>query len=189
VRRTNIILVGMMVLAAMLLVSQRSFCQLKIGYIDSQRILENYKEAIDAQKKLDAQNAEWQKQGKQMQQQLRDLQEQLDSQSLLLSADKKEEKQREIQELYLKFQQFQVEKWGQEGEYFKLNKKLMEPVIQKINTVIAKIGQEEKFDYIFDTIGGGIVYASPEQLDLTDRVLEELNKGVALETKSTGKKQ
>ena len=35
-----------------------------------------------------------------------------------------------------------------------------------------------KYDYIFDGVAGNIVYASPDQPDLTDRVLEELNKGV-----------
>lgn len=153
-----------------------AFAQLKIGYVDSQKILSSYKESIDAQKKLDAQNTKWQQEIQSMQQKLKDLQDQLNAQKLLLSDAKKEEKQREIQDNYLKIQQFQMKKWGQNGEMFQLNQKLMKPIIEQINKTITKIGQEEKFDYIFDTVAGNIVYASKNQPDLTDKVLEELNK-------------
>lgn len=153
-----------------------AFAQLKIGYVDSQKILANYKEAVDAQKKMDAQNAKWQQEMQDMQKQLKDLQDQLDAQSLLLSDAKKEEKQKEIQDLYLKIQKYQMQKWGQQGELYQLNQKLMQPIIQQINKVITKIGEEEKFDYVFDTVQGNIVYASKDQPDLTDKVLEELNK-------------
>jgi outer membrane protein len=160
-----------------------AFAQLKIGYIDSQKILTNYKESIDAQKKLDAQNQKWQQEMQQMQKQLKDLQDQLDAQKLLLSDAKKQEKQQEIQDLYLKIQQFQMKKWGQQGELFQMQQKLMAPIIDQINKTITKIGQEEKFDYIFDTVQGNIVYASKKQPDLTDKVLEALNKSAASTTK------
>ncbi len=158
------------------------FAQLKIGYIDSQKILANYKESVDAQKKLDAQNQKWQQQIQQMQQNLKNLQDQLDAQKLLLSEAKKQEKQQEIQNLYLKIQQFQMQKWGQQGELFQLQQKLMAPIIDQINKTITKIGQEEKFDYIFDTVQGNIVYASKKQPDLTDKVLKILNKSAASAT-------
>ena len=61
---------------------------------------------------------------------------------------------------------------------FKKQEEFMEPVLEKINTVIKKIGDEEKFDFIFDTAAGNILYASENQPDLTDQVLKELEKGV-----------
>jgi len=159
---------------------------LKMGYIDSRKILATYKEALDAQKKLDDLNAQWEREARTMQQELKDLEDQLEKQSLLLSDEKKQEKLQEIQNKYIKFQQFQQEKWGQpSGEFFKRQQELMGPVIDKINTVIDKIGEAEKFDYIFDTINANIVYVNPKQPDLTDRVLEELNKGVTTSTKTT----
>jgi hypothetical protein len=45
--------------------------------------------------------------------------------------------------------------------------------------VIKKIGTDEKYDYIFDVINGNILHVSASQPDLTERVLEELNKSVA----------
>ncbi len=152
--------------------------QNKIGYIDSQKILTNFKDAQDVQKQLDAKNQEWQRQLQDMQLQATTMQEQLESQSLLLSQEKKDEKIREIQALAVRFQQFRDEKWGQDGAAFKLQQELLQPVYDKIQSELDKIGKEDKFDYIFDGVAGNIVYASPDQNDLTDRVLEELNKGV-----------
>lgn len=166
----------------LLLFSQATFSQIKIGYIDSQKILLGFKDALDVQKQLDTKNQEWQGQLQNMQQQAKDMQDQLESQSLLLSQEKKDEKLREIQTLAQQFQQFQNEKWGQNGEAFKLQQELLKPVYDKIQAVLDKIGKEDKFDYIFDGVAGNIVYVNPNQPDLTDRVLGELNKGIAVTT-------
>lgn len=156
----------------------------KIGYIHSQKILADYKEAQDAQKKVEELNRQWEKEGMEMQKQLQDLQEQFESQSLLLSESKKTEKAQEIQNLYLKIQQFQQEKWAPgRGQIYLKEKEFMEPVLEKINKVIKEIGDEESFDYIFDTASGNILYASEKQPDLTEKVLAELEKGVSSTSK------
>jgi outer membrane protein len=159
----------------------------KLGYVNSQKILTTFKEALDAQEKLDKINQEWEAEGREMQKQFQELNEQLESQSLLLSEERKQEKQQEIQSLYLKIQQFSAEKWGQNGEFFKEQEKLMEPVIKKINDVIKQLGEEDGFDYIFDTVNANIVYANPSQPDLTDLVLEELEKGVESTQSQSGR--
>jgi len=152
--------------------------KLKIGYVHSQKILAEYKEAQDAQKKLDEINRQWENEGLELQQNLMQLREQFDAQSLLLSETKKKEKQQEIETLYLQLQKFQRDKWDpQGGEILKKQAELLQPVYDKINEVIKKIGDDEKFDFIFDTANGGILYASEAQVDLTDQVLAELNKG------------
>ncbi len=156
-----------------------AMAQMKLGYIDSQKIIESYKEAQDAQKQLASLNEQWQQEAKNMQQDLQEKQDQLESQSLLLSEEKKNEKAQEIQNLYINFQQFQQQKWGQQGEVYLKQKEFMQPVYDKINAAIRRLGAEDKYDYIFDVVAGGILYVSEGQADLTQRVLDELNKGLA----------
>jgi outer membrane protein len=153
--------------------------QLKLGYIDSQKILEKYKEAQDAQKQLQDLNRRWEEEAKNMQQELQTKLEELESQALLLSDERKKEKETELQNLNIRLSQFQQEKWGNQGEVFAKRAELMQPVINKINDVIKKIGTDDKYDYIFDVVNGNILHVSASQPDLTDRVLEELNKSVA----------
>jgi Skp family chaperone for outer membrane proteins len=180
----------MFILALMLLISASSFGQkLKIGYVHSQKVLADYKEAQDAQKKLDEINRQWESEGMEMQQRLQQLREQYDAQSLLLSETKKKEKQQEIEGLFMQLQKFQRDKWDpQAGEILKKQAELIQPILDKINGVIKKIGDDEKFDYIFDTANGGILHAGADQPDLTDRVLEELNKGQSVKTETSKSK-
>lgn len=153
--------------------------QLKLGYIDSQKILGSYKEAQDAQKQLQELNRRWEEEATNMQRELQTKLEELESQALLLSEERKREKETELQNLNIRLQQFQQEKWGAQGEVYAKRAELMQPVIDKINAVIKKIGTDDKYDYIFDVVNGNILHVSDSQPDLTGRVLEELNKSVA----------
>ncbi len=178
--------IGVVAMAAiMVALPHPASAQLKFGYIDSQKILDSYKESQDAQKQLASLNEQWQQEAKNMQQDLQEKQDQLESQALLLSDEKKNEKAQEIQNLYLRFQQFQQEKWGQQGELYVKQQDFMKPVFDKINTTIRRIGAEDKFDYIFDVVQGNILYVSEGQPDLTQRVIDELNKGLAAAPKAT----
>jgi outer membrane protein len=154
---------------------QTAGAQLKVGYIDSQRILTTLPTAVDAQKRLDAEQAKWGQELQRMQGELQTLQEKLDQQSLLLSEAKKKEQRDEIQALYVRAQQYQSQKWGQGGEYFKLQEELLQPVFDTINAAIHRIGDEEGYDFIFDSVAGNILHAK-EDHDLTEKVLKELEK-------------
>jgi outer membrane protein len=110
--------------------------------------------------------------------------EEIDSQSLLLSPEKKEEKMRNAQEKALAIEKYKYEKLGPEGEYYKKNLELTKPIIDKINNLIQKIGQDDGYDFIFDASSGALVHANTEKYDITQRVLDELNKGVS--TSSSG---
>lgn len=161
--------------------------QLKMGYINSQKILDTYKEALDVKKQLQEINAQWEREARDMQKELKELQDQLESQSLLLSEERKREKQQEIQNLAIAYQQFLQEKWGQQGEVVKKEVELIQPVYDKINAAIKKIGEAEGFDYIFDVVGANILFAANDQPDLTDNLLDELNKGLRA-TSNSGEK-
>lgn len=175
------------ILALMLLIAMPGFGQkLKIGYVHSQKVLSDLKEWQDAQKKLDEINRQWENEGLEMQQRFQQLREQFEAQSLLLSETKKKEKQQELEALMVQLQKFQRDKWDpQSGEILKKQAELVQPILDKINTVIKKIGDDEKFDYIFDTANGALLYFGTDQPDLTDRVLEELNKGQTVKTEES----
>ena len=159
----------------------------KIGYVDSQKILSTFPPALDAQKKLEAESNKWGQELQKMQEDLKTLQNQLDQQSLLLSEAKKKEKAQQLQDLAIKIQQYQNEKWGNNGEFFRRRSELLQPVLDQINNAINKVGDEEGYDFIFDSVAGNILFAK-NKYDLTDKVLQELEKASPAGTsKTTGK--
>ena len=176
--KKSVMWVGAALTVALLFAANPVAAQLKIGYVDSQKLSESYKESQVAQKQLAEINKGWEEEARNMQRELQTKQDELESQALLLSDEKRKEKEADLQNLYLRFQQFQQEKWGPQGDAYKKQAELMKPVIDKINVAIKKIGTDEKFDYIFDVVGGNIVHVGASQPDLTEKVLTELNKAV-----------
>lgn len=158
--------------------------QIKVGYVNSQKVIDNNKEAQDAKSKLAEINKSWEQEALNMQREIQDLQEKLESQALVLTEKTKAERSQEIQNLAIQFQQFQQQKWGPQGQIYEEEKRLMQPVIDKINAVINKLGESENYDYIFDVVAGNILYAGKNQPDLTDRVIEELGKAAVAQQKS-----
>jgi outer membrane protein len=149
--------------------------ELKLGYIDSEQILNQYQDYQDAKRLLEKEEQEYTRQAKQMEMDIQNLQDEIEAQSLMWSEEKKLEKQMEGQNMVMKYQQFLQDIWGQTGKLYQRNMELSKPIIDKINVVITKIGEAEQYDFIFDANAGNIVFASPAY-DLTERVLEELKK-------------
>ena len=172
VNKQKMFLVSAVLLLAVIF-SGSVFAQLKIGYIDSQIILNKLPSAVEAQKKLEEQSNAWAEELQKMGDKIRSLQQQLEQQSLLLSEEKKQEKQDEIQQLYLDSQRFQDQKFGQQGELYQKRNELLQPVFDQINEKIQAVAEESGYDYIFDAVAGNILYAK-EEYNLTKILLDAL---------------
>ena len=145
--------------------------------------MDQYQEAIDAQNKLEKIRNEYQAEYENKVREYQQMAGEIDSQSLLLSEDKKKEKLRLLQEKATEIDQYKFEKLNPEGgEFYRKNQELFKPVIDKINLVIQKIGRVEEYDFILDASSGTLLHALPKY-DLTQQVLDELNRGVTSSTK------
>jgi outer membrane protein len=149
--------------------------EIKLGYIDTVKIFAQFKETVDAEavykKEVDA----WKKKASDMEAELAKMREELQSQSLMLSEEKQAEKKLQFDQKLKDYNQFMSDVFGDNGQAAKRNKELTQPIVEKINAVIAKIAEAEGYTVIFDAAQGNIVYAK-KALDLTDRVMQELEK-------------
>lgn len=168
--------VAMLLALAFGTVSDAGAADMKIGYIDSARIFAEFKGTEDAQRSFDQEVEAWETQAAEMKANLDSLDGEYQRQSLMLSDTRKAEKQQEITEKRTAYESFVQSVWGPQGKLAEKNTELVQPIVEKINLVLQKLGDEEGYEIVFDASLGGIVYAS-DTIDLTDRVLEELNKG------------
>ena len=145
----------------------------KIAYVDSQRILTTYPAAKDARNKLDTENNTWGQELQKMQQEIKTIKNQLDQQSLLLSDAKRQEKADELQKLIEDARKYQNQIWGENGEFFRKQRELMQPVYVAINEAINRIGEEDGYDMIIDGSSGALLFAK-DDYDITDQVIETL---------------
>jgi Skp family chaperone for outer membrane proteins len=93
----------------------------------------------------------------------------------MLSDEKRQEKEGQLQRLMAEYDGFVQQLWGPGGKVARRNEELTRPIIAQVKTVLDKIAGEEGFDLVIDAADGNIVYGDPE-LDLTDRVLQELRQ-------------
>lgn len=149
--------------------------ELKMGFISSEEIFERYQGTKAAQEKFNKEVAAWEQEAEERQKEMREMKEQLEKQSLLLSGERKAEIEEKLKQKMVEYQQFLQSKFGKQGDAIRKNEELTKPIIERINKIIEKIAKEENYDFIFDTRAGGVVYAK-KAYNLTDRVLNLLNK-------------
>ena len=155
------------------------YAQLKIGLINTEMIMQSFSEMTDVQKSVNELTQLHRKKLEDLNNEFMTKSKQFESQSLLYSEEKKKQVQTDLEDLYRKGVQYQQEKFGSGGEIEQKYKELTEPIIKKINEAIAKISADDKYDLVFDVVNMGVLYANPDKTtDLTQKVLDSLNKGV-----------
>lgn len=149
---------------------------LKVGYIDSERIFKEYKGTQSAQQQFDQDVQEWNLQAQNYKKEIERLRLELEGQGPMLSEEKKIEREQGLQTKLNQYDQFVQSIWGPSGLIAQRNEELTRPIIAKIKTVLNKIGADEQYTIIFDAADGNVVYGD-QSLDLTDRVLQIVNQG------------
>lgn len=147
--------------------------EIKIGYVDSQRIFAQSPEYQEAQAKFDKDVENWNVEADAMRQSIADLQKELESQSLILSAEKKKEKESVLAAKQDTLNQFLNATFGQDGKAERRMTELSKPIRDKILEVIEKIAIENNYSLILDAGTVNIAYAK-KSLDITDEVLAEM---------------
>jgi outer membrane protein len=149
--------------------------EMKFGFINSEEIFRGYQGTKEAQEKFDKEVAKWEQEASTRQKEIKDIKDQLDKQSLLLSSERRAELEGKMKQKMTEYQDFLQTKFGQKGEALSKNEELTKPIVEKINKIIFKIAKDENYDFIFDARTGGIMFAKPA-FDLTKRVIDILNK-------------
>ena len=88
----------------------------KIGFIDSNRILQEYKGTKELQKRYNEKINEWQRKAESMKKEIEELQRQFQTQQVILSETAKARKLQEIQEKQREYETFLQSIWGPDGE-------------------------------------------------------------------------
>ena len=153
-----------------------SSAQMKIGYINSEAIMQQLPEAQDAQKQLDAISTDWQAELTKMQTDLQHKFEDYDKKKLVMSDKRRAEVEKELQDLEKKMVDFRTSKFGANGELFTKQNELLKPVQDKLFKAVKDVADEGGYDYVFDKSSTTLLMSSNEKNDLTSKVLAKLQQ-------------
>ena len=161
------LLLSLLILAPAGLGSNASAAELKIGFVNQERILRESSPAKRAQDKLDKEFAPRRAELDRMEKQGRELESTLQKESVTLPEADRVAKERQLAQLARDVQRMQRE--FREDLNLRRNEELS-AVQERANKVILQIANDEKFDLI---IQDPVIYASP-RIDITERVIKAL---------------
>lgn len=146
-----------------------SAVELKIGYVQVDKILQEAPQTSESGKKLEREFSPRSKELEAMQKQIRDKEAALDKEALTLSESARRDKERDISNLKIEFQRKQREL----REDINLRKNEELSVLQdRINKAVTSVAEAEGYDLV---VYSGVAFAS-KKIDITDKVLKLLGK-------------
>ena len=140
--------------------------ELKIGFIDAERINRESAPAEVASKRLEKEFAPRAQELQRREGQIKTLQGQLEKDAMTMGESDRRSKEQELQRIIVDFQRLQRE--YREDLNLRRNQEL-QTLFERANRVIKQIAESEKFDIILQEA----VYRSP-RIDITERVLKIL---------------
>ena len=157
------------------LAAQAAAPAFKIAYIDTRRVIAEAPGTDSAQATMQREMAAFQTQIKSMQDSMQTMVADYQKGSLILSAEAKAKREQEIRDKEQVFQQraTQLQQQAQLRQ-----QQLMEPIMTKIDSIIAEVRKAEGIGIVFDASSEIIVSADPA-LDLTEKVIARLKAAPA----------
>lgn len=151
---------------AMWSLSAGAEAEVKIGFVNTERVFRDAAPAVRAQKKLEKEFEKRDQDLQRMAKQLQSMQESLEKNAMTMAETERRAKEREFNELNREFQREQRE--FREDLNQRRNEELAN-VLDRANKAIKAIAEAERYDIIFQEA----VYANP-RIDITEKVIKAL---------------
>jgi outer membrane protein len=141
------------VLSVMVLLPMLVLAQAKIGYINSEQIMQSLPEAQDAQRSLDNMVAQWEGELQKLQGDFKKKFDDYDKKKLILTDQARADQEKTLRDMEQSIADYRNKKFGQNGELFQKQNEVMKPIQNKIFKVLEDIAKEDNYDYVFDKSG------------------------------------
>lgn len=144
----------------------------KMGFVHDDKIVEAYPDIARAQEQYALEYNAWNDEAQAMNAELEELITEYEKQQLILSDEKKTERELAIRAKRDALDAYTREIFGPGGRAERKNDDMMRPLLAKVNSAIQLVAEEGGYDVIF-TLQSALGYIKPT-LDVTDKVLEKL---------------
>lgn len=150
-----------------------SFAQ-KFAYVDTEYILGRIPAYEAAQKQLDRQSEEWQKEIEAFRSEIEKLYKDYTAERVLLTEDMRKQREDQIIEKEKEMKDLQRKYFAPEGMLYKKRQELVKPVQDDVFNAIKELATEGNYDIIFDVATGPVMLYTNPRYDKSDDVLDKL---------------
>lgn len=157
---------------AMVLVTSASAQDIKIGYVDLQRALNDSEAGKKAKEEFKKQVDKLQVDLKKQKDQLDSLKDRLEKKALVMKEDERREMEKDYQR---KLRDFERNYKDSQGELQLKDNELTRDLLQELQAVIAEYGKKGNYTVILELSSSSVLYGDPK-VDLTDQIIAAYNK-------------
>ncbi|WP_336126766.1 OmpH family outer membrane protein [Mesoflavibacter sp. CH_XMU1422-2] len=148
----------------------------RIGYIDTEYILENVPEYTEATKQLESKVQKWKTEIEGRLNTVKQKREALNNEKALLTKELIEEREEDILFEEKEILDYQQKRFGPNGDLMIQKKQLMQPVQDQIFQAVQDIAANKKYDFIFDKSADVVMLYSAERFDISDLVIRTITR-------------
>ena len=148
----------------------------RVGYIDMDVILEKIDEYNKASLLLDKSIERWKKEIELKKIQLKQFEDQLNTERILLTPELIKDREIEIQDYASEIVNLQEKRFGSRGDMIIQRSKLIQPVQDQVLSVVKQIAEEKKYDFIFDRSSSITMLYSAKIYDISELVIKRINR-------------
>jgi len=146
----------------------------KFAYVDTDYILNKIPEFNQAQDKLDALSADWQKEIENKYTDVDQMYRSYQQEQVLLTDEMKVKREEAIIKKEKSAKDLQQKYFGAEGELYIKRQELVKPIQDKIYDAIQQLAANSKYAIVFDSSSDLIMLYKNNNLDKSDKVLNLL---------------
>ena len=166
----------LLTIVSMLSIQANAQRGVRIGYIDTEYILQNVPEYTEATSQLDSKVQKWkgeiEKQLKTIEQKRNDL----NNEKALLTKELIEEREEDISFEEKEILDYQQKRFGPNGDLMIQKRQLMQPVQDQIFQAVQDIAKNKKYDFVFDKSADVVMLYSAERFDISEQVLRTITR-------------
>lgn len=148
----------------------------RIGYIDTEYILENIPDYQEATAQLEQKISKWKIEAETKMKEIEQKKKQLENESALLTRELYEERLEEISFDESEVLNFQEKRFGPNGDVVLQRKQLMQPIQDQIYAAVQDIAERRKYDFIFDKNSDFLMLYSAERYDISDLIIRTITR-------------
>ena len=170
--KSRVLTFFLIVLVVGLIAGSTNAQTIKIGIVNDEEIKTSYPAWQRAAQEFETERKAWDDEAQAMQVELQEMVNEYEKQKLILSEDKRAEKEATIRTKEESLRAFTSQIYGPGGTAERKQEQLMFPLLEAVNLAIQTVAETDGYDVIF-TMQSGIGYIKPAY-DVTEKVINAL---------------
>lgn len=148
----------------------------RIGYIDTEYILQNVPDYSESTLQLENKVQQWKSEIEEQLNALELKRTALNNEKALLTKELLEEREEDLDFEEKEILDYQQKRFGTNGDLMLQKKQLMQPIQDQIFQAVQDIAKAKKYDFVFDKSADVVMLYSAERFDISEQVLRTITR-------------